>query len=246
MPATLTPPAPEVRPTRSAPAVIPSKIPPLRNGDRLTAPEYLRRYEAMPEHVKAELIDGRVYIVNDMASPVSLDEHASPVLDLGYWISTYRELTPGLRTGADATVELDLRNLPQPDLLMLIPHDKGGQARTGVTRYVTGAPELVCEIAASTVNYDLHEKLETYRRNRVREYVVWRTEDREIDYFVLRDGNYERRHPGDDGLYRSEVFPGLWLDPEAVFRSDLTGIANAVRKGCATPEHAAFAERVKP
>ena len=45
-----------------------SKILPLENGDRLSRVEFERRYQAMPEHQKAELIEGRVYI----ASPVRI------------------------------------------------------------------------------------------------------------------------------------------------------------------------------
>ena len=45
-----------------------SKILPLENGDRLSRLEFERRYQAMPELKKAELIEGRVY----MASPVRI------------------------------------------------------------------------------------------------------------------------------------------------------------------------------
>ena len=38
------------------------RIPPLENGDRLTVAEFERRYEAMPELKKAELINGVVHI----------------------------------------------------------------------------------------------------------------------------------------------------------------------------------------
>jgi hypothetical protein len=37
------------------------KLPPLENGDRLTRPEFERRYQAMPHIKKAELIEGVVY-----------------------------------------------------------------------------------------------------------------------------------------------------------------------------------------
>ena len=48
--------------------------PPLENGDRLSSREFLRRYEAMPELKKAELIQGVVY----MPSPVSAN-HSNPM-----------------------------------------------------------------------------------------------------------------------------------------------------------------------
>lgn len=41
-------------------------LPPLENGDKLTRIEFERRYHAMPQLKKAELIEGIVY----MASPL--------------------------------------------------------------------------------------------------------------------------------------------------------------------------------
>jgi hypothetical protein len=49
-------------------------IPPLQNGDHLTRDEFMRRYEAMPELKKAELIEGVVF----MGSPVSHEYHCEP------------------------------------------------------------------------------------------------------------------------------------------------------------------------
>jgi Uma2 family endonuclease len=117
----------------------------------------------------------------------------------------------------------------------------GGQARL-VDGYVTGAPELVLEIAASSASYDLHEKLNAYRRNGVREYVIWRVWDEAIDWLVLRQGRYEPLAPV-DGVYRSEVFPGLWLDAAAVLRSDLARVLEVLQQGLAGQEHADFVRK---
>ena len=43
-----------------------------------------------------------------------------------------------------------------------------------------------------------------------------------------------------DGLYRSEAFPGLCLDPAALLRGDRQGVKAAVAAGVATPEHDEF------
>src|SRR5206468_3029111 len=107
---------------------------------------------------------------------------------------------------------LDLDNMPQPDAYLRILETYGGQSRISADRYVEGAPELVAEVAASSVDYDLKVKLPVYRRNGVREYVVWRVSDRAIDWFVLRAGQFDRLPLTPQGLYQSEVFPGLWLD----------------------------------
>src|SRR5438445_766771 len=82
---------------------------------------------------------------------------------------------------------------------------------------------LVAEIAASTASYDLHTKLKVYRRNGVREYLVWRTLDGAVDWFVLRQGQFVALVP-DAGLLKSEVFPGLWLDADALVRGDMARV----------------------
>jgi Uma2 family endonuclease len=111
--------------------------------------------------------------------------------------------------------------------------------------YVTGPPELVCEVSASSVSIDLHAKLNAYRRNGVREYLVWRTLDGAVDWFILREGRYEPLTLGADGLLRSEIFPGLWLDPAALIRGDLPRLFQVLDQGTSTPEHAAFVGRLK-
>ncbi len=179
--------------------------------------------------------------------PVSHTYHSSPHMKFNFWLGTYLEHTPGLESGDNGTLRMDLDNAPQPDLYLMIPADRGGQARIDEENYVEGAPEWIGEVSASSASYDLHAKLNAYRRNGVREYVVWRTFDSEIDYFIFRAGRFDRLPPGPDGIYRSELFPGLWLDPSAFLAGLHAGIANTVRQGvAATPEHAAFAARVKP
>src|SRR5205814_2060530 len=84
-----------------------------------------------------------------------------------------------------------------------------------------------------------------YRRNGVGEYLVWRVLDRAIDWFVLRGGQLVPLAP-DGGLLRSEVFPGLWLDPEALVRGDIAAVLAVVRRGLGSPEHAAFVRRLDP
>jgi Uma2 family endonuclease len=148
--------------------------------------------------------------------------------------------------GDNSTVRLDLDNEPQPDGSLLIDPECGGQTRISADGYIEGAPELVLEVASSSASYDLHTKRHVYRRNGVREYVVWRVLDEAIDWFVLRDGEYERLDLGDDGILRSEVFAGLWLDPAALVRHDLATVLATVQRGVASPDHAAFAATLPP
>jgi Uma2 family endonuclease len=223
-------------------ALPPDAVLPLEPGDRLTRDEFERRYDAMPGLKKAELIEGVVY----MPSPVRHRRHSRPNLHLATWAGTYEAATPGVEGGDNGTARLDVDNDPQPDVLLLIDPARGGQARISADDYIETAPELVAEVAASSASYDLHTKLEVYRRNGVREYIVWRVLDRQIDWFILRQGRYEQLAPGPDGIIRSEVFPGLWLDPQALLRGDLARALAVVQQGAASPEHAAFVARLNP
>src|SRR4051812_19106151 len=92
------------RQNTSAPA--PSPPPPLENGDRLTRDEFERRYHAMPPHIKAELVEGVVY----MSSPVKDTTHSQPHFDLITWLGAYRAATQGVLGGDNGTLRLDLDN----------------------------------------------------------------------------------------------------------------------------------------
>lgn len=210
-------------------------IPQLAPGDHLSRDEFELRYNAMPNTKKAELIEGIVY----MGSPVTVAEHGSPHADLIAWLGIYRSATPGVQVADNATLRLDNQNEPQPDALLRVLPNLGGQSRDdGLC--VAGAPELVAEITASSVSYDLFEKKDVYARHGVQEYVVWRVRDREVDWFCLRDGAYYRVTPDPDGVYRSEVFPGLWLDPAALLAGDMLRVIDTLRQGIDSPGHAAF------
>jgi Uma2 family endonuclease len=206
----------------------------------LTRDEFERRYEAMPDLKKAELIEGVVY----MPSPVRHLRHGQPHFQLIGWLAAYQAATPGVQGGDNTTARLDLDNEPQPDALLMIDPARGGQARRGDDDYIEAAPELVAEVSASTASFDLHTKLNVYRRSGVREYLVWRVLDGEIDWFSLQAGQYVRLAPDAQGLLRSEVFPGLWLDAAALLRGDLAAVLAVVQQGLATPEHAAFVAKL--
>ena len=214
-------------------------VPPLENGDRLDAAEFMRRYRVTPGN--AELINGIVY----MASPVSARRHGRPHSMLTMWLGHYVIVVPQLEVFDNSTTELDDENRPQPDLALRIPESLGGTSRITDDDYLAGPPELLLEVASSSVNIDLHAKLETYRDNGVGEYLVWRTRDAAVDWFVLEGGRYEPIPPDPaDGLLKSRTFPGLWLNPPALLAHDLPALAAAVARGRDTPEHAAFAARL--
>jgi Uma2 family endonuclease len=216
-----------------------SVLPPLENGDRLTRAEFERRYEAMPQLKKAELIEGVVYT----QPKVRYREHGVPSSSLAGWVGAYGAHTPGAGGAVNATVRLDLDNEPQPDIQLRL--EQGGQSCIDEDDFVEGAPELVVEVAASSASYDLHDKLQAYRRNGVQEYVVWRVLDGELDWLALREGRYERLEPDGSGVLRSEVFPGLWLDVPALLRGELAAVLSTLQAGLASAEHAALVERLR-
>ena len=214
---------------------------PLENGDRLSRAEFERRYTARPDLKKAELIEGVVY----MPSPVRAAGHAEPHAAVLGWLVTYCASTPGVRAADNATVRLDLDNEPQPDALLRIVAAAGGRTIMTADDYIDGAPELVVEVAASSAAIDLHDKLRAYRRNGVQEYLVWRVLERQIDWFVLSDGEYRPLAATAGGMLESRVFPGLRLAVDALLHGDIAGVLAELRKGLSIPAHAEFVEHLR-
>jgi len=190
-------------------------LPPLESGDRLTRSEFERRYRAMSSVKKAELIEGVVYV----ASPVRATGHGRPHAQIMTWLGTYWAATPGIDLQDNATVRLDGDNEVQPDALLRL--EMGGTSHISDDDYLEGVPELIAEVAASRASYDLNDKLKAYRRNGVREYLVWQSYENRLDWFCLRDGEYVVQEPNERGILCSEVFPGLWLSATALQRGDL-------------------------
>jgi Uma2 family endonuclease len=220
---------------------LPIIVPPLENGDRLTRAEFERRYEAMPQVHKAELIEGEVH----MPSPVRIKHHARPHRDLSALLAIYSHFTPGVGGGDNPSVRLDNDNEPQPDDVLYIEPECGGNIRIDDDDIINGAPELAAEVSSSTVSIDVGKKLQVYRRNKVQEYIVWRVLDRAIDWFYWKDGNYERMPATADGVVTSVVFPGLWLDLPAIVRGDFARAHAVLQQGLQSREHAEFVAKLE-
>jgi hypothetical protein len=218
------------------PAAPRDPTPLLVDGDHLTRDEFERRYDAMPGLKKAELIEGVVR----MPSPVHHGQHSSPHSSLVGWLWVYRAGTPGVDSGDNGSLRLDISNMPQPDGYLIVRPEHGGQVRISADDYIEGGPELVGEVAASSARSDLGEKQGAYLRNGVLEYIVWRVLDRAVDWFVLRDDRYERLEPGADAILRSVAFPGLWLDPAALTGGDSARVLAVLEQGTGSDEHARF------
>ncbi|MBW4520084.1 MAG: Uma2 family endonuclease [Scytolyngbya sp. HA4215-MV1] len=224
--------------SRMSPFVRAHTLPPLENGDRLTRREFERRYCAMPEVKKAELIEGVVY----MASPLRFKPHAEPHGRLITWLGVYQATTPQVLMGIEPTVRLDIDNEPQPDGVLLISPERGGRARFSQDGYLEGAPELVVEIAASSVSIDLGDKKRAYRRNGAQEYIVWQVYDEKIDWFHLQEGDYVALLPDSQGVICSQVFPGLWLDVSAMLQGNMQQVLAVLQAGVTSAAHQAFVQ----
>jgi len=216
----------------------PATLPPLIAGQRLDRATFHERYEAMPSSTRAELIGGIVH----MPSPLSLD-HGDENEPIVGWLFLYRRSTKGVKGSVNASTFLDDEAEPQPDVSLRILPEYGGRTHYE-GEYLAGGPELVVEIARSSRAIDLGSKLRDYERAGVPEYLVYALDPQEIFWFANRDGRFVRLAPGADGCYRSEVFPGLWLDPDALFKDDLDGLIATLERGLASAEHAAFVARL--
>jgi hypothetical protein len=100
-------------------------------------------------------------------------------------------------------------------------------------------------VASSSASYDLGKKLHAYRRNAVCECIVWRVDDRQVDWFVNREGRFELMPPGAAGIRRSTVFPGLWLDPATLARGDHSTVNAILQQGVNSPGHADFVAQLE-
>ena len=211
--------------------------PPLVPGQRLTREEFLRRWEQMPDLKRAELIAGIVY----MPSPVSFSHSSSHSL-VTTWLGVYAASTLGCQTGSCCTW-LMLDDAPQPDVFLRVTSDYGGQSSMS-GKYPSGAPELIVEVSVSSTAYDLNSKLELYRSAGVREYITVLPEKSETIWRLLADNRYIVIPPDPDGVYRSRVFPGLWLDPQALLALDGRRVLEVVQQALQSPEYRKFTEQL--
>jgi Uma2 family endonuclease len=213
-------------------------LPPLVEGERLDQRTFHARYEAMPPHVRAELVGGIVY----MPSPLGVPHGRHHGL-LMTWLGTYAAETPGTDVLNNATTILNDENEPQPDGNLIILPEYGGQTSVTEDEYLQGTPELIAEVSDSSELYDLKTKKLVYEQAGVLEYVVVVVR-KEIVWHVRRHGAFVPLDPGPDGIYRSEVFPGLWLDGAAMLARDSKRVLQVLQQGLATPEHARFVEEL--
>jgi Uma2 family endonuclease len=221
-------------------AQVTSRIPPLEAGDHLDQATFHERYEAMPPAFRAELIGGMVIVPSPLAQGHGV-YHALVVAWLGnYWIAT-----PGTQAADNVTTILGELSEPQPDGVLIIEPASGGQTGLSEAGYMTGPPELIVEVASSSASIDLHTKRRDYERAGVLEYVVVVLRQGIIGWFVWQSGTYQDMAADTDGIFRSRVFPGLWLHADALLRLDGAQVMAVLQQGLATPAHAAFVQQLQ-
>jgi Uma2 family endonuclease len=214
-------------------------LPPLANGDHLDQKTFHERYEAMPADCRAELIGGIVY----MASPQK-SRHGKHHFRLAHWLGEYEAATPGVEGHINTTQILGDDAEPQPDAGLFVLPEYGGEVWEDEDEYLHGTPEWLGEISDSTESIDLNRKKRDYEIAGVREYMVVAVRMRRVFWFVRNRGKFKELLPDDDGILRSVVFPGLWLDPEALLKRNGRRLLSVLRQGIASPEHAVFVAKL--
>jgi Uma2 family endonuclease len=213
---------------------------PLEPGDHLDQPTFHRRYLHMSKRFRAELIGGVVFVPSPLARRHG--RHQNMVSGV---LFEYEVNTPGVESLADATVILGEGSEPQPDGMLLLKPEFGGKTRLVQPNeekevYVAGPPELVVEVASSSQAYDLYEKKRDYERLGVQEYAVILLRDQDARWFIRENDNFVDLENPADGVYKSRVFPGLWLDVPALLAEESRKMIDTLRKGLASPEHTTF------
>jgi Uma2 family endonuclease len=218
----------------------PLPIPRLEAGDCLDQATFHERYEAMPSDFRAELIGGMVIVPSPLSS-----EHAQYHALMMGWLTNYWGATPGVRAQDNATIILGDTSEPQPDGALVIDWEYGGQTALSDHGYTVGPPELIVEVASSSESIDLNAKRHGYEHAGVLEYVVLVIRQQVVRWFVLRQGVYQEVQADTDGIFKSTVFPGLWLHEDALCQLDVPRVMATLYQGLASPEHAAFVQQLQ-
>ncbi|MDB5387486.1 MAG: hypothetical protein JWM11_3132 [Planctomycetaceae bacterium] len=214
-----------------------AELPPLRDGDRLSQPEFHQRYELGTDGLQYELLNGVVSM-----TPAERRQHGRYGYLMTLVLGHYEEHTPGIVGGQNSTLILDESNELQPDLHLRILDEYQGSSKIDAADYLTGSPELVIEIAYSSLKADLTVKRDIYREQGVREYLVVCVEPAEFRWFVWPEGE---RTIDADGILRSVAFSGLWIDSHALFQEQVTAMIKTCQAGLKTPAHAEFVQQMK-
>jgi Uma2 family endonuclease len=163
---------------------------------------------------------------------------------VAYWLGHYQRFTPGVLGEDHASIFLDDLGEPQPDAVLRYPEEFQGKTRI-VDGFIHGAPEFVLEIARTSRQIDLVKKKQDYERAGVPEYVVIALDPDQVDWHLLRADRLIQASPDSEGVFRSDTFPGLWLDPAALYAEDWNRLIETLDRGLRSSEHQEFVERLE-
>ncbi len=180
----------------------------------------------------AELIDG-IVVMNAAVGRY----HGRPQQIIATWLGNYEIATEGVESFPSVSLVLDRTNMLEPHACLRITDEYGGASKGD--QYVRGPAELVVEISVSSVDRDLGSKKNNYEQSGVLEYLVWRVEEGEFDYFSLTNGKFAPQAVT-IGVLKSKIFGGLWLDVAAALRLDIRGVMKTLEAGVSSPDHEAF------
>ncbi|MFS0737372.1 Uma2 family endonuclease [Sphingomonas sp. 1P06PA] len=137
---------------------------------------------ALDDFSKAELLDGKISVVNAQHLP-----HARLKMALYDALrDAVRANGTGLQLLVEGAIELGRHNLPEPDLFIWAPQP----AERGAP---DGSVKLVIEVADSSERRDLGRKKRIYAAHGIAEYWVAVMRTRRIERFAgLKDGAYAR------------------------------------------------------
>ena len=168
---------------------------------------------ALPEGVRAELIDGRWY---DMASP-SVSHQAiitAVIVKLQNHIRDKGGKCRVLPSPVAVFLKDDNRNYLEPDVIVVCDNDKLDK------KGCHGAPDVVVEIVSpSSKKNDYGIKLFKYRMSGVREYWVINPETRVINTFDFSAG--EEKEEGNQFSFDDELVSTVFPDFSMVLAKEL-------------------------
>ena len=215
-------------------------IPALVDGERMDRPTFEARFDATPGLKFAELIEGVVRF----PVPASFRKCSEARFDLIGWCAYYTAYTPGLKGSAHGHIRFDEQNILQPTATVFVNPVLGGQVRISADDYLEGVPEWILEVGFDSLAR-ICQKLGVYQDHGVREVLIAHLAKQSFYRFGAQDGRFELLETSCEGILRSEVYPGLWLDPVAMLTGNMPRVFEVVRQGLASPEHAAFVEQLR-
>lgn len=163
-------------------------------------------YYALPEDVRAELIDGQIYY---QSAPCRI--HQEILSDLHIMIGTYLKSKNGTCKvyPAPFAVKLhdDKKTIVEPDISVICNRDKLTE------RGCTGAPDWIIEIVSpSNSSHDYIRKLNLYADAGVREYWIVNPMKQTVLVYHLEETKFEVSSYTFQDKIKVNIYDDLWID----------------------------------